>query len=112
MDGLKNSLYCFTVCDERPICIFGIVPENLIGSKAVIWMLGTDEMEKIKIRFVKNSRKMIDMLLDRYEYLHNYVDCRNHKTIAWLKFLGAELKSPVSYGVDSDLFRYFSFTRR
>jgi len=44
--------------------------------------------------------------------LVNYVDCRNKKSIRWLRYLGAEMSEPEVYGIEKKLFRMFKFVRK
>ena len=106
-----NSPFSLTVERENPICMFGINPESLLGNKAVIWCLATDELSTINIRFLKHSREFIEMFLEIYPYLYNFVDDRNTESIAWLKFCGAVMEEPKPFGMDNMPFRYFYFER-
>ena len=110
--GLEKSIFCCTITNGNPIAMFGIVPQTLLGHKASIWMLGTDGIEKIKIKFLRTNKKFIDMMLEYYPYLYNHVDERNTVSIEWLKFCGAKVKDPKPYGVERRPFRYFYFNRR
>jgi len=109
--GLDNSVYCRTVENGRAILMFGVAPEDILGNRAAVWMLSTDDLDNIKIHFLRNCRKYVDEMLEYYEYLENYVDCENTKCIQWLKFLGANIDEPAPYGVEGKLFRHFSFTK-
>jgi hypothetical protein len=111
MRGLDNAIYCQTIENGTPIAMFGICPHDLLGHSATIWMLGTDSLDKIKFKFLRHSREYVDAMLDYYYYLDNYVDVRNEKSIAWLKFLGATFDEPKPYGVDGKLFQHFYFKR-
>lgn len=111
-EGLKNSIFCCTVLDDNPIMMFGVVPETLLGKKGIVWMLSSSELIKIQRRFLRHSRHFIDMMLEFYPYLCNYVDERNKESIAWLKFCGAVIKEPIPYGVEGKLFHYFYFKKR
>jgi hypothetical protein len=108
---LLRSLLALTVQNGKPIAMFGIYTENLLGEEASIWLLSTPDLEKIQIRFLRNCKKFVIMMLDYYPRLSNYVDCRNVKTIQWLKFLGAELYEPKPYGADNMPFMRFEFRR-
>ena len=48
-ESVKQSLISLTISNGNPIGIFGISTKNIIGSKATIWLLGTDNLKKIKI---------------------------------------------------------------
>ena len=107
--GLDKSVFCCTVLNGNPIAMFGIVPETVLGHKATVWFLASDDLKSIKRRFLRHSRRFIDMMLEFYPFIQNYVDDRNTDSIEWLKFCGARIKSPEAYGIDKKLFRYFYF---
>ena len=109
--GLENSIYCRTIENGYPIAMFGICPHELLGHSASIWLLGTDSLEKIKIKFLRHCRSYIDAMLEYYGYLENYVDVRNTKSIEWLKYLGAKFDPPAPYGKEGLMFQHFSFTK-
>ena len=109
---LDKSIFCATVENGNPIAMFGIYADNIIGTEASIWMLSSEDLYKIKTRFLRNCKGFIKMMLEYYPYLHNYVDARNLKTIAWLKFLGAEIEEAKSFGVDGLPFNHFIFRKK
>jgi len=112
IDGVNNSIFACTVCNGYPIAMFGIVPETILGTKASVWMLASDDLKKIKRRFAKNSRHFIDMMLEFYPYIYNHVDDRNKESIKWLEFCGAHIKSdPEPFGVEQMPFHYFYFNK-
>lgn len=111
-EGWQKSLFCLTiVADGKPMAMFGINPESFFSKNAVFWFLSDDLSDRIKIRFLKNSRRFVDMFLEHYSYLHNYVDSRNEKTIKWLKFMGAVVEPSQPYGADNLLFHHFYFKK-
>lgn len=116
-DALKISLDKSSVCltifiNKIPVGMFGINPETLLGDKAIIWLLATDDILKIKIRFLRNCKKFINFILKDYSVLYNYVDNDNVDSIKWLKFIGAKVHDPVEYGVEKMPFRLFLFERK
>ena len=110
--GLDNSVFCLTVENGRPIAMFGVASEYLIASRAVVWLLASDDLVKIQKRFLRYSRTFIEIMLSRFPYLENYVDVRNEKSIKWLKLCGAILDEPEPYGVEQKMFRHFYFRRK
>jgi hypothetical protein len=89
--SLKMSLYKISAFyDNQIFAMFGIVPTNLIGIKALIWMVGTDDINKIKFSFVKHTRRYVGLFLELYPVLENWVDERYLKAIKWLQICGAE----------------------
>ena len=110
--GITESLLCLTITVKNvPVGIFGIRPESYIGRTATIWFLASDELDKIRFRFGKHSKKFINLLLTLYPYLWNYVDVRNKQSIEWLKFCGAKMNEPEPYGILRKKFIYFWFER-
>ena len=111
--GVKNSIYCCTICNGNPIGIFGIVPETIMGSKACIWMLSSEDIRKIKVKFLRTNREFINNMLEFYPYLYNHVDARNTASIKWLEYCGAKVnKEPETYGVENKKFHYFYFDKK
>lgn len=112
MEGFTNSSLCFTVeCNESPIAMFGINPQSILGNNATIWLLSSDELEKIQKAFLRHSRRFINLMLSEYALLNNFVDVENRQTIKWLKWCGANLGPVVPYGAEKAPFQYFEFRR-
>lgn len=110
--AVLDSLIAFTVeRDDVPVIMFGIYPESICGVKASIWMLATDDMKKISLRVVRHSRRFVNMMLEYYPHLENYVSNDNKRSITWLRALGAKLYDPAPYGIEQKLFRKFTFER-
>ena len=110
--GFKNSVLCYTIeLDGRAIAMFGCVPNTLIGEEASIWLLATDELSKIRKKFVKQSKAFINLMLEFYPHLMNYVDERNKESIKWLKWCGCQFGDTINYGAEGLPFRFFEFKR-
>lgn len=110
--GLAASTLCLTA--ERhgvPLAMFGVVPDALLGSRAIVWMLGAEPLGRIKKTFVRVSRKVIAMFLERYPELYNYVDARYAGSVRWLKSCGAVFEDPVGCGVRGEAFQRFVLRR-
>ena len=101
--GYVQSELCFTITDkeEKPVGMFGVSKE---GS---IWLLATDDIMKIKVSFLRESRKVISFLCSKYRILWNYVDCRNELHIRWLKWCGFKFLRKINYGVNQKPFYEF-----
>jgi hypothetical protein len=111
--GIKLSAICHTALYKgRPVAMFGVCPCALIGDKAVIWMLGTDEIDQIKKRFMRLSRSAVRFFLSVYPHLENWVDARYLKTIKWLTWLGAEFEAPAPHGPQGMPFLKFTLKRK
>ena len=102
---------CAYICkrDGVPMAAFGVQRENPFQNVGVIWMLATTETAKHKIYTGKWTRRGIRAFLRDWDYLYNYVDEGNDRTIAWLKWLGAKIYPPVPYGVYGLPYHKFTF---
>jgi len=109
--GMDTSIYCRTAENGQPFMMFGLYTDNVISDRANIWMLSSDYIKSIPIKFVRQSRLFIKDMLEWYPYLENYVDARNKESIAWLKWLGATIEDPKPYGIEQRPFHHFYFKR-
>lgn len=73
--------------DGVPIGAFGAAPHPLPGV-GVVWMLGTDGIERNARAIARASRPVKDRLNSAYPLLWNYVDERNRVSIRWLEWAG------------------------
>lgn len=110
--GFTESILCFTVeAKGNPIAMFGMVAKTILGKTASVWLLASPELEKIQRILVKHSRHFIDIMLEYYPILSNYVDVENRASIRWLRWSGAKFGPVVPYGVEQQPFQYFEFRR-
>ncbi len=110
--SIAESILSLTIEDNgNVIGCFGIVQDSFLGGKATIWLLSSEELFYRKYRFIRHSRYFIELFLEMYPYLSNYVDCRNYKSIRWLQACGGILSDPVHYGLEKMPFRHFYFRK-
>jgi len=76
-----DFLFAARVCDHL-ICIGGV---SVSGNP---WLVGTDLLDSYGFRLHAEARLRVALMLERYPVLFNWVDCRNLKTIRWLRRLG------------------------
>ena len=95
MRGYVASEICFTIVDKEnvPVGMFGVSKEG------AIWLLASNDIYRIRFSFLRESRKVIDFLNQKYPTLWNYVDCRNELHIRWLKWCGFKFLRKTNYGV-------------
>ncbi len=91
---------------ETPEALFGVVPvEEKVGC---IWLLGSDAIEKGRVRFLRESRRWLKHVSRDYHLLFNYVDERNTVHIRWIEWLGFTfINRHEHYGVESRPFLEF-----
>lgn len=108
--GLIASEECYAgLIYGEPVCIFGVRLEN--WKWATPWLLGTDTIDRRRRIFMRESRHWFTEFAAKYGNLRNWVDARNTKSIAWLKWLGFEVGEPVPYGKYGLPFRPFKKER-
>ena len=101
----KSAMAHTALIDGRPEVMFGVGDLNVLAGVGAPWLLGTDEVEKHAVAFLRGSVEWKLKLLARYSVLRNFVDDRNTASIRWLKWLGFTLSDPVE--VRGYVFRLF-----
>ena len=107
--SLANSSVAFTVHYGEPTAMFGLVPGSFLSGSARVWALGSDNNRGHRIKFLRHSRFIVDLLRQGYECLYNYVDARHKETLAWLRWLKADILPAAPYGVDGLPFHRFEW---
>lgn len=111
--SLETSEICLTITiAEEPIAMFGIISNFILDESAGIWLLASDELDKVYREFAKECKRFIAMMHQRYPILENYVDTRNKTSIRWLKWCGAKIEEAMPYGVERKLFHHFIFEQK
>lgn len=106
--GLKYSTMAWTImAEDRPVGCFGVVSASLLSGVGVPWMLGTDEIRRIRYAVLRESKAYVQMMLDPFDMLENWVDVRNKVSINWLRWCGFTLDPPTKYGLQGELFHRF-----
>lgn len=88
LESVELSDWCNVVLiDGIPSIVFGVCPSAEKDS-GVPWLLGTDDMDKIKRHLLIGCSSFIEKMLSKYSFLYNIVHCDNAKAIRWLEWLG------------------------
>lgn len=74
-----------------PCAILGVHETEEPGC-GKIWMLGTPEIEKYPMTFLKNCRPVLDELFKDYKLLSNWSYYKNEVHHKWLQWLGFTLQ--------------------
>lgn len=91
--------------DAKPVGLFGV--DDSGDGVGIPWMVGTPEIEKIKMFIGKNSARYIEKMKEGFMKLANYVSVDNQLSIAWLKWCGFTIHPPIPYGPFGCLFHPF-----
>lgn len=86
------SSHGFAILDRvgEPAAVFGAAPHPLPGV-GVVWMLGTEGINREAISIARQTRPYFDVLNEAYPILWNYIDDRNKVSLRWLKWGGFDL---------------------
>jgi len=112
--GIAESSFCNAVVneDDRPLALFGVVPDMGDADVGLIWLLASDELAAHPFFLLRNSRKWVDILQRQYRVLWNHIDARNELHIRWLKWSGFTLLRRVEeFGVERRPFYEFEKVR-
>jgi hypothetical protein len=99
----EASLWVSTECwtwyeDGEPGAIFGAIEPNILGRRAIIWMMTTPLVDAHRIKFAKGSREVIHRFRETYGRLETEVDARHAVCLRWLAWLGFTIPAPRPYG--------------
>ena len=92
-----------TIVDTKniPVGMFGVSEDG------AIWLLATPDIKRIRFSFLRESRKVVNLLNHKYKILWNFVDCRNELHLRWLKWCGFKFLRKINYGVNQKPFYEF-----
>ena len=90
--------------DDKIVCMFGIGEISMLKYQGIVWLIGTNEIEKHKKTFMQYSKGFIEKYKRDYSYMYNFVDSRNKLALAWLKWLGFKINKACPYGYEGRLF--------
>jgi hypothetical protein len=95
--GFQFSIQPMTLIGPsgKPAAMFGVTTG---GSDATIWLLGTDEITRFPVTFLRQSKAWIEHLVvpvrnSGFRGIGNWVDMRNTKHVNWLLWVGFTLTS-------------------
>ena len=108
-EGVVDSIYKSTLAysvelDGKVVAVLGIVPLNLVARSGVIWLLGTDELDRLGITFGRYTRPYLKEFIKEWDYLENWVHEGNSKSLNWLKMGGFTIEPPEPFGIDKENF--------
>jgi hypothetical protein len=85
--------------DGEVAALFGVAKMRGAHGVGVPWMLGTDKLFSVPKVMVKEARAYTKRWMEIFGLLTNFVDCRNTKSIKWLRRVGFKFDwQKVEYG--------------
>jgi len=103
LDALERSLARSRrahagLADGVVVCLFGVAPVTVMGDVGMPWLLGSEELPRYAVPFLRRNRPYVAAMSRDYRVLTNYVDARNALSIRWLRWLGFAIMSTEPYG--------------
>lgn len=75
--------------DDKPLLMFGvIVEESVLQNRNRPWMIADRDAVKHKKSLLKEGRRLLLQLVERYGILENNVAADNEEAIRWLEYMG------------------------
>jgi len=74
--------------DGLPVAIFGVVPLHTDPTVGVVWMVATNQFQKLHRQFLREGREELADLCNGYKLVFNYTDARNKVHHRWIKWVG------------------------
>lgn len=106
--GYENSIECYSVFNKDNLIVgmFGYSLMELNGLSAVVWFLGSDEIEKYPIPFIREGKKFINKLKNNYK-IFNLVYSENKTHIEYIKRLGLVVDETQEIQINGEVFHPF-----
>lgn len=84
--------------DGKLIALFGVRTLSMMTQTGAIWMFGSKFLPAHQRVFLKHCKKCVEVMLEDYQKVFNFVDERNTMVIRWLKWLGFTFEDSQPYG--------------
>lgn len=108
--ALSDAAWAWCI-DGTPVLIGGLAPHPENRAWGVPWALGSEDASRHPRQLVGLLVTTARRALLRYERLENYVDARNHKALAFLRWAGFAIHEAEPYGVAGLPFHRFTLER-
>ena len=91
MSGYLFGRVCRSIINNhgQVVGMYGVVPAD--NKTGIIWMLGSDNLKKIKTSFLKESRTEVNGINTLFPHLWNIIDSRNELHIKWIRWCGFKI---------------------
>lgn len=96
---------------SEPVGVQGVGTVSLLYNVGCPWLVGTPRLNEYRRAFISVGQLYTGEMLEHFATLTNYVDVRNHKSVAWLQRLGYQMAAPEPYGALGLPFHKFQIER-
>jgi hypothetical protein len=87
-----NANPYIVLINDFPSIIFGCSDNGINGTP---WLLSTQLIQTIGVRFIRGSKAIVEGWLNKHEYLENFVHAKNEISVQWLKWLGFSFEETI-----------------
>ena len=106
-EGVKTSTECISVYDSTNT-IIGMYGYTLLQNNvAIVWFLGSDDIEKYPLTFIKEGKNFINNLTKKGLTVTNYVYSKNPTHIKFLQCIGCTIEFSKPIYVNNEIFYRF-----
>jgi hypothetical protein len=115
LEGIVESVaasqgFCFSAREEGELlAVFGV--GELTEKTGSPWMLGTTLLDRRPRVLQSLAAPIVNLMLELYPHLLNFVHVRNTRSVRWLAHLGFTIHDPEPYGHAGELFHRFEMHR-
>lgn len=95
-ESSEYARICLSPLGE-PMCAWGICRFARLPDWWVPWMLGTSEIDRYLVSFMKTCRALLPEMARRFPQMRNIVDARYEKSLEWLRRLGFEVRPAMDF---------------
>jgi len=100
-----NETYTILI-NNKPVAMCGTNPYPEDEFTASVWMLGTKDIDRNYIIFLRGAKECINILQGEYKNIENVVPVDHKKTIQWLKWCGFNFEEKIENYYGYDFFRF------
>ncbi len=97
------------VIDGEIVCVGGGLHRD---HGFVIWLFGTDQIEKYKKAFAIVTSRRVELWKQQHDVVYSYVYEENALTKAWLAKLGFTIFAAEPAGLNGENFHYFEWRKK
>lgn len=88
--GRNSEPLYIGMVDDVAICFYGLIPPTLMSNSAYLWLYTTPKFKENSFTFIRHSQIVVKKMLEKYETIRGHGRFSDDRSLAWLRFLGAE----------------------
>lgn len=93
--------------DGEPVVMFGAAITNALEQAAAPWLLATDKLPLVQLRFLRECRPQLHTMVSDFADMRNIVYEGNIVAVRWLSWMGFSVGAPSRQGPFRVSFREF-----